>query len=114
MDKAQHVFMKYAERNKRKPNRLLLDLAPGALSGTVTSLLLHPLDTLQVRRQTAPPSQNVDFNKPPKLTKPIGKLKAFKSLYKGLGLKLLRNIPTLAIGFGTYGVTKDYLDKKYK
>jgi hypothetical protein len=58
--------------------------------------MFHPLDTLQVLRQTEKKMPNVTL----------------KRLYKGVGLKLLKQVPTMAVGYGVYGATKRYVENK--
>ena len=104
MDKAELVFTKIAER-KKKIHLALKELIPGTLSGLIVAPLTHPLDTLQIKQQvghgkTVGPASLKGFAK-------------IEGLYKGLGMKMVKMVPQMALGYAIYGVSKKHIDKHY-
>jgi len=76
-------------KSNSKFQRAVRALVPGAVSGTATTAILYPLDTLQMAKQlqTASP-------------------KTVKQLYKGIGLKMVKIVPTTALSFAIYELLK--------
>ena len=71
-------------------------LIPGAAAGAISTAALYPLDTIQMAKQLRVP--------PPKTV---------KQLYKGIGLKMLKIVPTTALSFAVYELLKSKLTKKF-
>ncbi len=84
MDKAEYVFEKYGTKFHRT-KEIVKSLIPGAAAGVFTSLVFHPLDTIQVRQQ-------MRDSKPEGLAEPM----SYKGLYKGLGMRLAKTVPMQA------------------
>lgn len=69
-------------------------LIPGAAAGAISTVVLYPLDTIQMAKQLRVPSP-----------------KTVKQLYKGIGLKMVKIIPTTALSFAVYDLLKNKLLK---
>lgn len=65
-------------------------LIPGAVAGGISTAIMYPIDTIQIAKQTGV-----------KIPKTPGRL------YKGIGMKMLKIIPTTAISFAAF----DYMKK---
>ena len=72
-------------------------LIPGAAAGAVSTAALYPLDTIQMAKQLR--------TKPPE---------TIDELYKGIGLKMVKIVPTTALSFAVYEVLKGKLPKILK
>lgn len=94
------------------------DIAAGLAAGAVSTFATYPVDTITTRKQIAGAntglSSKVSFkSKSKRLNNIVNRGTYLKNLYKGVGLKMTKNVPGTAITLGTYGVTKRYLDKKF-
>lgn len=110
VDKASYIFSKLARRRNSSTevprqdvkiptgNSLLKSTLPGAIAGGFSTAVTYPIDTLQIMKQTQ--------------TFPKGglKLKNIPRLYKGIGLKMLKIVPTTALSFAAY----DFIKKKLR
>ena len=75
--------------------------AAGGLGGLVATSIVHPLDTYGTSKQVGTW---------PLLKKDIMKAKGLKKLgplYEGVGIKVLKNVPSTAIGFMVYNMIKN-------
>lgn len=112
IDKADFTFNKFAKKNSMSSvelprqnikiptgSSMLKSTIPGAIAGGLSTAIMYPIDTLQIMKQTQ--------------TLPKGglRLKNIPRLYKGIGLKMLKIIPTTAISFATYDFIKKKMNK---
>jgi solute carrier family 25 (mitochondrial iron transporter), member 28/37 len=72
----------------------------GAISGIVTSCLLHPLDTLSGRLKVLPSANLTET------TSRLLRKEGVRALYGGMGATLLSSLPTDAVYFCTYEICK--------
>ena len=132
MDKAGYVFEKYAKLSKTQKNSLS-DAIAGGLAGGIGTTLTHSLENVQISQSSKPGAALSKFtkmyNKGVKklVTKPGHIAKTFKfipePLYKflggigtkgisrGLPVKLMKVIPTMAITFPVYQYLSHKLSK---
>ena len=106
MSKADSLFNKLAninyvnepvvKKSKPKLSEGTKDILAGLTAGAASTFATYPIDTITTRRQVS------GLN-----------TKGGQGLYRGVGLKLLKNVPGTAITLGTYGVTKRILDKYF-
>ena len=114
MNKAVHVFKKYAKKKNDFWTAGKKDIAAGLTAGAVSTGAVFPLDTMTTAAQSQY-AEKLRKEKGIKLT-PGGILKnprIFPKLYKGIQYKWMKTIPGTAVTLATYGGTKRYLDRKF-
>ena len=84
-----------ASKTRFEKGELLSGFIPGALATAISTGVMYPVDTAQMRAQTgAPPPENVG------------------DYYKGMKMKLVKAIPSGAIAFGLTPIFRKLLMKK--
>lgn len=114
----EKLSAKYSKSGKPKKFKMTAnqkDITAGLVAGAVSTFATYPVDTITTRKQV---KSIVD--KPKKVKIPKTKLKKIKyhmkqlkDLYKGVSLKMSKNVPGTAITLASYTATKRYLDKKF-
>ena len=83
---------------------VVVDLVAGTVAGLVSTLAVHPLDTIRVRSQTV---QN--FRSSWHCTQSIVQREGFMALYKGLSVPLAAQGVYKAVIFSTFGAVNTRL-----
>ncbi|CAH0367493.1 unnamed protein product [Pelagomonas calceolata] len=86
-------------------------MASGAVAAAVAWVVGYPADVLKTRIQGSPQSMSLTQASRDLLKRePPGVVNAVRALYRGLGLKLLRAVPSSAVNFSVYEWTKRRLE----
>jgi hypothetical protein len=101
MNKAEIVFEKLAEK---KSHDTWKDLVAGAGAGLVSTTMTMPLENLQINQATRKKQPVMD------IVKSMYKAEGPAAFYKGIGIKLLKVAPTMALTFATYPLIKKMID----
>ena len=89
----------------------LATMASGAVAAAVAWVVGYPADVLKTRIQGSPRSMSLTQASRDLLKRePPGVVNAVRALYRGLGLKLLRAVPSSAVNFSVYEWTKRRLE----
>ena len=84
----------------------------GAWAATVAWVVGYPADVLKTRILGSPQSMSLTQASRDLLSKePPGVISSVRALYRGLGLKLLRAVPSSAVNFSVYEWTKRKLER---
>ena len=84
-----------------------IDAICGAISGLLTNILTHPLDTLKCRMQTEGSKKGMIS-----LGIHILKNEHFLGFYKGFFANSIINVPVSSLVFSVFGMSKRYMKEK--
>lgn len=96
------------------------EIISGLTAGSITTLVVHPLDLLKVRLQLSATSAQKAHYGPPTVIKEIVRssahnrhrtLKVINELYRGLTINLFGNAIAWGVYFGLYGISKELIYK---
>jgi hypothetical protein len=108
LEKIAAKYNKSGKPKKFKLTDIQKDITAGLVAGAVSTFLTYPADTLNVRMQAG------SARKYKKTSNKFSRnMKKFKGLYRGVSLKMMKNVPGTGITLGTYAATKRFLDKNY-
>tara|TARA_Y100001937_G_scaffold128294_1_gene203776 strand:+ start:5189 stop:5557 length:369 start_codon:yes stop_codon:yes gene_type:complete len=115
LEKLAAKYSKSGKPKKFKMTENQKDITAGLVAGAVSTFATYPVDTITTRKQV-----KSLVNKPKQIKMPKTKMKKIqyhmkklKDLYKGVTLKMSKNVPGTAITLASYATTKRYLDKKF-
>ena len=107
-------FLVYDRCKRTYGDDAVATMASGAVAAAVAWVVGYPADVLKTRIQGSPHSMSLTQASRDLLSKePPGFVSSVRALYRGLGLKLLRAVPSSAVNFSVYEWTKRRLEASF-
>ena len=105
----RNAFFDELQKIAKKENSTISDLVAGAGAGVLSTAIVQPLDTISNRIQVGTAKGNLF-----QVSKSIIKNEGVRGLYKGLGTKIMKIAPGMAITFAAYTPIKKLVDNGLK